>query len=143
MKYANLATMAAVVLMVGCAGKQPRQNYASDYANAVSSRPMPAGDEQRTQECNWVRSEIARQQGLAVAGFTRETSLHMSAMNRLSAQENIVALQSRAANIQCNAAFSKVPAATYSSRLDFDTCMAKCKQYTERTKEQCFDACNK
>src|ERR1035437_4329163 len=118
--------------MVSCADKQPRQHYASSYANAVLSRPMPAGDEQRTQECNWVRSEIARQQGLAVAGFTSGTSLHMSAMNRLSAQENIAALESRAANVQCNAAFSKVPTASSGTRLDFDTCMAKCKQYTDR-----------
>ena len=25
----------------------------------------------------------------------------------------------------------------------FDQCFARCTQFTERTKEQCFDACNK
>jgi hypothetical protein len=143
MKYDKWATIVAAVLMVSCADKQPRQHYASSYANAVLSRPMPAGDEQRTQECNWVRSEIARQQGLAAAGFTMATSLHMAATNRAVAQENIVALESRAANVQCNAAFSNAPAASSGTRLDVDACMAKCQQYTERTKEQCFDACNK
>jgi hypothetical protein len=60
------------------------------------------------------------------------------------AQQNIAALEARAANIQCTAAFSNAPAAAPPpAKQSFDQCFARCQQYTGRTKEQCFDACNR
>jgi hypothetical protein len=37
----------------------------------------------------------------------------------------------------------KSPAQTESTSNSFDLCFSRCRQYTDRTKEQCFDACNK
>ncbi len=37
----------------------------------------------------------------------------------------------------------KSPAQTESAPNSFDLCFSRCRQYTDRTKEQCFDACNK
>jgi len=143
MKRAKWAAIVAASLLVACSARQPRLSYASDYANAVATRSMPAGDDQRVQECNWLRNELTRQQGLAVAGFTRGTSLHASALSRAETHENIAALESRAANVQCNSALASSPPTSSGTRLAFDACMFKCLQYTDRTKEQCFDACNK
>jgi len=127
----------AVVALLGCATNQNTQSY----ADSVLNRPMPANDDQRIQECNWIRSEIARQQGLAGYGASIATSPQMAALYQAAAQRNVAALHSRAANIQCTAAFSNAPAV--SSKLNFDQCFSQCQQYTSRTKEECFDTCNK
>jgi hypothetical protein len=37
----------------------------------------------------------------------------------------------------------KPPVQAAPSTESFDQCFSKCRQYTDRTKEQCFDACNK
>jgi hypothetical protein len=105
---------------------------------------MPPDDEARMRECTWIRSEIARQQGLAGVGATMATSPLMVAAYQAMAQRNIAALESRASNVQCTAAFSNAPAtAPATIRQSFDQCFARCQQYTDRTKDQCFDACNK
>jgi hypothetical protein len=67
----------------------------------------------------------------------------MAAAYQTMAQRNVAALESRAADIQCTAAFSSAPAAAPASGQSFDQCFARCQQYTDRTKDQCFDSCNK
>ncbi len=67
----------------------------------------------------------------------------MAAAYQAMAQRNVAALESRAANIQCTAAFSNAPAAAPVNGQSFDQCFARCQQYTDRSKDQCFDACNK
>jgi hypothetical protein len=37
----------------------------------------------------------------------------------------------------------KTPVQAGSTANSFDLCFSRCRQYTDRTKEQCFDACNK
>jgi hypothetical protein len=37
----------------------------------------------------------------------------------------------------------KSPAQAESNPNSFDLCFSRCREYTDRTKEQCFDACNK
>jgi hypothetical protein len=137
MKYIERILAIVVVVFLGCATNQSEQSY----VDSVLNRPMPANEGQRIQECNWIRSEIARQQGLAGYGASIATSLQMAALYQAVAQRNIAALQSRAANIQCTASFSNAPAV--SSKLNFDQCFSRCQQYTSRTKEECFDTCNK
>ena len=104
---------------------------------------MPADDDARMRECTWIRSEIARQQGLAGVGATMATTPLMAAAYQAMAQRNIAALEARAANVQCTASFSNAPVAVPVTRPSFDQCFARCQQYTDRTKDQCFDACNK
>lgn len=134
-----VAAFALMLPLLGCA-----HNNSQSYADAVLNRPMPPDDEARMRECTWIRSEIARQQGLAGVGATMATSPLMVAAYQAMAQRNIAALESRASNVQCTAAFSNVPAtAPATTRQSFDQCFARCQQYTDRTKDQCFDACNK
>ena len=127
------------------------------YAESVSARPIPTTEDGRVRECDWIRGEIARQQGIAEMGGAMATSPFMAAAYRAAAQQNIAALNARAANVGCYAAFSPrqsqampVPAQPSESRpvrdgakLSFDQCFARCQELTDRTKDQCFDVCNK
>lgn len=134
----TIAAFALIFPLLGCA-----HNNTQSYADAVLNRPMPADDDARMRECTWIRSEIARQQGLAGVGATMATTPLMAAAYQAMAQRNIAALEARAANVQCTASFSNAPVAVPATRPSFDQCFARCQQYTDRTKDQCFDACNK
>ncbi len=129
---------ALMLPLLGCA-----HGNSESYADAVLNRPTPADDDARMRECAWIRSEIARQQGLAGVGATMATTPLMAAAYQAVAQRNMAALESRAANIRCTAAFSNAPAVAPAGGQSFDQCFARCQQYTDRTKDQCFDACNK
>jgi len=101
------------------------------------------------QECSAIRSEIVRQQGIGAAVASTATNTMMLIATRTKTQQIVADLESRAVNIECNAAFSNVappspPAERPSSddkRPTFEECFAKCQQFTARPKEQCFDAC--
>ncbi|WP_162085238.1 hypothetical protein [Sulfuriferula nivalis] len=136
MKEIKLFILAIFTLLTGCAN-QPSQNY----SDAILNRPLPANNDQRMKECNWIRSEIARQDVLGTTLASQQTSPFMVMAFKTRSQQNIAALESRAANIQCNAAFSNVVIAP--TQTTFDQCFSKCQQYTDRNKDQCFDACNK
>jgi hypothetical protein len=136
MGHIKLTVILVIVILAGCSN-QPTQ----DYADSVLNRPMPTSDNQKMQECTWIRGEIARQQSIGAIAPMQASSPMMGMVFRAKAQQNVAALESRAANIQCNAAFSNAPATT--TPTSFESCFARCKQYTERTKEQCFDSCNK
>ena len=82
-------------------------------------------------------------QGLAGVGATVATTPLMAAGYQAVAQRNVAALESRAANIQYTAAFSNAPAVARAAGQSFDQCFARCQQYSDRTKDQCLDACNK
>lgn len=134
----SIPFLALTLLLLGCA-----HGNSEFYADAVLNRPMPPDGDARMRECAWIRSEIARQQGLAGVGATMATTPLMAAAYQAMAQRNVAALESRASNIQCTAAFGSAPAAAPASGQSFDQCFARCQQYTDRTKDQCFDACNK
>ena len=139
MRYSFLF-FAIIFSLVGCASNENRQSYAS----AVLDRPVPTTSEGRIRECNWIRSEIARQQSLAQYGASMATSPMMAMAYQAKARNNIAALESRASNVQCQAAFSSVaqsPTQGTKNNLNFDECFARCQKLTDRTKDQCFDAC--
>lgn len=138
MKLITLVFIAVFLLLSGCSS-QPRQNY----SDAILNRPLPTDDNQRIEECNWIRNEIARQEGLGSALASQQSSSLMSIAIRTKSQQNIAALDSRAANIRCNAAFSNEATEPATVTTTFDQCFSKCQQYTDRSKDQCFDACNK
>lgn len=121
------------------------QRQEPSYAQQVLGRPLPANENDRMRECAWIRSEIARQQGLAGYGVSLASTPQQAVLYRAIAQQNIAALESRAANVRCYAAFSNAPAPTLerAGSVDFDQCFARCQKYTDRSKDQCFDACNK
>ena len=106
------------------------------------TRPAPADEADRRRECLFIRQAIVRQVGLGGYGAATATSPLMADAIRARVGEIVAALQRRAANIGCTAAFSPAASgAARSSRLGFDECFSRCVQLTGRTKGQCFDAC--
>src|SRR5437879_4572095 len=86
---------------VGC-----EQGNRQTYSESVLNRPLPATDEERVRECNALRSEIARQQSLGQVGTVMATSPLMGVAMQAAARNNIAALEARASNVECTAAFS-------------------------------------
>jgi len=125
-------------IAIGC-----QQDNRQACAESVLNRPLPATDEERVRECNALRSEIARQQSLGQVGTVMATSPLMGVAMQAAARNNIAALEARASNVECTAAFSNASRPTTGKAPNFDQCFARCQEYTSRTKEQCFDACNK
>jgi len=105
----------------------------SEY-DVVLKRPKPANEEARRQECSWIATSLERQKSLAsyVAGTSTYPELALAHQD--AAQRNMAVLQSRAQSISCQAG---------GGGSSFDECFARCTQYTQRSKDQCFDACNK
>lgn len=117
------------------------------YAESLASRPDPTTPDARRAECDWIRSEISRQENLRQMAGSMGMAPIMVLASQTAAQNNVAALESRAADVQCNAAFSKAPEPAQSpippARQTFNQCFASCQQLTDRTKDQCFDSCNK
>jgi hypothetical protein len=115
--------------LCACASKPAPTEY-----DLITKRPKPANDEARRQECAWIDTSLQRQKVLASYVAATATYAELALAHQDAAQRNMAVLQSRAQQISCN------PAGAGGS---FDECFARCTQYTQRSKEQCFDACNK
>jgi hypothetical protein len=119
--------------MVSCA-------HHPSYVQQLAERPYPNSQTDIDDECAWIRSEIARMNSLSAASVGSQYSLLLQAM----ARKNIAALESRAANLRCGAAFSTTHIIEKQERSSsIDECIKACKENTNRTPEQCFDGCNK
>ncbi len=70
----------------------------------------------------WIRSEIVRMNMLGKQGVG-----NMAMVIRYQADQNIAALESRAAHVQCNAAFSS-NIITNQSKSNIDQCIDACKK---------------
>ena len=117
-----------VLALSACASKPPPSDY-----DAVLKRGKPATEEARHDECSWIATSLERQKSLAKYVTATSTYPEAALAHQDAAQRNAVVLQSRAQQIGCQA----------SSGVPFQECFARCRQYTERSREQCFDACNK
>jgi len=106
----------------------------SDY-DLVLKRPRPANDEARRQECSWIDTSLAREKKLANYVTATSTYPNTALAWQDASQRNMGVLSSRSQQIGCHVAAANAA--------PFDQCFARCTQYTERGKEQCFDACNK
>src|ERR671937_876187 len=102
-----------------------------DY-DVVMQRPKPATDEARRQECSWIATSLDREKRLASYVTATSTYPEMAVARQEATQRNMAVLQSRAQALNCQAGSGP-----------FDDCFARCRQYTERTRDQCFDSCNK
>lgn len=110
------------------------------YVEQLSERPYPSTEQDIANECAWIRSEIARMNSLSAMSATSQYALAFQAISR----QNIAALESRAANLRCGAAFSSTIAIEKQRQTSsIDECIKACRKNTNRTPEQCFDACNK
>jgi hypothetical protein len=134
--------------IVGLAAAAACQTPHNGYADLVN-RPMPTSDAERDHECQWIRSEEARQQSVAQVGSTVATTPMMAVAYQSMARKNIAYLQSRYSQIQCNV-FRVAPTAPVlqmpppqqsSSNMTVEECFKKCRELTSQTEAQCFDAC--
>jgi hypothetical protein len=120
-----------VIALAACSSTPPRTPTEYDV---VLKRPRPSTDEARRQECTWIETSLAREKNLT-SYVTATSTYPASALAQQDAsQRNAAVLNSRSQQIGCQTASAAAP---------FDQCFARCTQFTGRTKEQCFDACNK
>jgi len=128
MRRTVVAMSCILVALAACASKPP-----SEY-DVVLKRPKPSSDEARRQECTWLETSLDRQKSLARYIATTATYPTTALAEQDATLRNMAVLESRARQIDCQAAQARGP---------FDDCFARCKQYTDRSGGQCFDACNK
>ena len=125
-----MKTLVAVLVLglCACASKQPPSEY-----DIVTKRPKPATEDARRQECAWIDTTVARQKSLANYITATSTYAETALAHQDAIQRNLAVLSSRSQQINCQAAGSG----------PFDECFARCRQNTDRSREQCFDSCNK
>ncbi|MCJ7507911.1 MAG: hypothetical protein MUO85_04170 [candidate division Zixibacteria bacterium] len=126
------------VLISSCAHNLSNApSNAPSYVEQLSQRPYPTDEQGIAHECEWIRSEITRMQTLGDIAAGRQFMLGV-----VVARQNITALESRAAYLKCSAAFSTTHIIEKNKSTSIDECIKACKENTNRTSEQCFDACN-
>ena len=92
---------------------------------------MPITQEQASKECAFMRQEIARQGTLS--------QMNPSALVAAVSSQNIAALESRSAELNCRAAFSS---SGTSPANPIEQCITACKANTEKPADECFALCN-
>lgn len=124
--------------LVGCAQQPPQPSYEQHLAQI----PPPSDEKDRQKKCAYLRSEIARQQNIAMVGGAQLQGMYALTI-QATARKNIAALEARASDFSCYAAFSNRPSTeSVPIKSDIEACVETCKANTSRTPEQCFDACN-
>lgn len=118
-----------LLALCGCASKPEPSEY-----DVVLKRAKPANQQALNDECSWINTSIERQRSLAKYVASTSTYPATALAHQDAAQRNVTVLQSRAQQIGCQ------PAA---SGMSFDACFTRCREHTQRSSDQCFDACNK
>lgn len=143
---ARFALACLFCMLQGCETTKTQERTYADLMND----PLPTSDAEKDRQCAWLRSEIARMQSLAQAAAANTNPYFWGAVWQAKARDNIAALQSRSSQIQCDVVrvaptAPAIPPSqpSESSEMSFDQCFAKCRELTDRTESQCFDACNK
>lgn len=122
----------AIVLISACSKHQTTQE--------TPNHPPPnsMSQEQRDAECMRLQRELSRQtMSVDDAAIKGDTG---ALVGRNLDKGRIERLKARAAELGCPDV-SPPPGEAQGGRLSFDECFNKCKELTNRTDEQCFDAC--
>ena len=110
------------------------------FERSVDAMPAPANQQQKQDECAWLRAQIARQRSIAMIEGGRGL---VGEEIQVVASQHVATLESRAADFNCQAAFSSVAApAAPSAPSPIASCIAACRANTSRSSSACFDACN-
>lgn len=135
MKLSPSVTFILAFLMVSCAEDKP------SYSQSLSMRPLPTDNVGVADECSWIRSEIARMNAIKRQSTASQFAVYFGAQ----ADQNIAALESRAANIGCYQSFSPRTGAVSPKpeKSLIQQCIDACLTSTNRSTGQCFDDCNK
>lgn len=119
------------LLVTGCA-------HQTSYRDQIAAMPIPADDDGRNRTCSWLRQEIARQESLSAASQPSQYSVMFQAM----ARSNIAALEQKASEVPCNAAFGAVRTNPHIEPT-IDQCVADCQRITGQDLPACFSTCKK
>lgn len=137
----SLAITFAASFLCGCASLSKPDPYES-----LVSEPLPSTDSQRDSECAWIVAEKSKK-NLAIQ-YAAQTQPPMTAlMWQAVAQKQIGYLDARKSQIQCDViriapTAPVIPQQEVQSKgMTIEMCVAKCKELTSRTAEQCFDSC--
>ena len=123
------ATLVLVCLGALGGGCATTEKKGPTYAEQIMNRPLPVNDAEKQQECCWLRGEMARQRALGGYG---------------TAMQDLATLESRASQAGCAALRTDAqPGAPAASGSNFDACYMKCKQFTNKSNDVCFDLCTK
>lgn len=130
--FTALIFMASLFLML-C-------DHQPSYAEDSSQRPYSTSRQDIDAKCAWIRNEIAKANSLIAMYANRRNAAFIKAV----ALKKIAELENRAAVLKCRSAFSSTHIMEKQNPTSsIDECIEACKKYTNRTSEQCFDACNK
>ena len=118
--------------------KTQKQPHYTDFSVDYN---LPSSESEILKECQWIRNEIARVQSIMdVASSVPDSTLEQTYI-RVLARRNLAWLDGRASALKCRSSFS--PHGDDPSQIKFDDCYNKCLKYTDFTKNECFDRCNK
>lgn len=136
-----IITSTFILIITGCT-KQPT------YNEQLNTRPLPTTQQDKQEECNYIRQEIARMQSLYQVASTQRCNpslgICLGPAMMAKSNRNRASLESRAAQVQCDAAFSTVKIINNgTNNSSIKECISACKENTDRSSSECFDVCNK
>lgn len=102
--------------------------------STACSIPHRSGDTATT--CRKLQSELASQSDPAVQRVAGAEAPFDAA--NYHPDQRIAEIRARLNELHCD----KPPPTTTVADAAFDSCYNRCRKYTDRTKEQCFDTCN-
>ena len=153
MKRIAFIALTSVLLysILGCETTQVRQETTQVRQETTQKQPhytdfpvdhnLPSSEAEKFKECQWIRNEIARVQSIMDAASSVLDSTLEQTYIRVIARKNLAWLNGRASALKCRSSFS--PHGDDPNQIEFDDCYNKCLKYTDYTKNECFDRCNK
>jgi hypothetical protein len=156
--YTLAAACMLALALTGCA-----RLYGESHTQELLDHPVPASEHDRAMECGRLIGEVAQQRKVGTDVPSMAEAPFTSAATREEAARTVKSLEARESELHC----ADVPASAYAvpatpapapaavaapaaPRLTpaeadavFDRCFQRCRQYTDRSKEQCFDVCTK
>jgi len=151
----RMAFIALIIVLfypiLGCSTTPVRQEATPVRQEITKKQPhytdfpvdynLPSSEAEKVKQCQWIRNEIARVQSIIDTASSMLDSTMDQTYIRILARKNLAWLNGRAAALKCRSAFS--PHGNDPSQTEFDDCYNKCLKYTDYTKNECFDRCNK
>ena len=159
------AVFATTLLLTGCAG--------SHFAPGFFHRSADNSQSNTTGECEELAAEIAQQRAVATNQAEVAEAPFTSAATHDNAAQKLQSLEARREDLGCSrapagtsvtaptaapaaqsgsvapppgsSAGDQVPQTSAAATQDaaFNRCFTRCRAYTDRSKDQCFDVCNR
>lgn len=132
-----------LLITFGCAStSSPPPPKQPSYWDLTTTHMMPRTERERQSECGRIRNRMAEVKTNYQAARMLFSNQMVVLAAENSARREYAALENRAADVGCAAAFSTTRSENKTSD-SFDECFKNCKKYTSRTDDECFDSCKK